>query len=66
MKYTNVKVDAKRIVRLFKAGKNVSQIAQAIGYPKGRGRCRRLLTVQPGLAARGTCLGIASPLPVIR
>jgi len=40
MKYTKVKFDVKRIVRMFKAGKNVSQIAQAIGYPKGHGQNR--------------------------
>jgi hypothetical protein len=40
MKHTKVKFDMKRIVRLYKAGKNVSQIAQAIGYPAGHGNNR--------------------------
>jgi hypothetical protein len=40
MKYPKVKFDVKRIVRLYKAGKNVSQIAQAIGYPAGHGNNR--------------------------
>jgi hypothetical protein len=40
MKYTKVKFDVKRIVRLYKAGNNVSQIAQAIGYPAGHGNNR--------------------------
>jgi hypothetical protein len=40
MKYSKVKFDVKRIVRLFKAGKNVSQIAQALGYPAGHGNNR--------------------------
>jgi hypothetical protein len=39
-KYTKVKFNVKRIVRLFKSGQNVSQIAQAIGYPKGAGQNR--------------------------
>lgn len=29
-----------RIVRLYRAGKNVSQIAQAVGYPAGHGNNR--------------------------
>jgi hypothetical protein len=36
MKY-KVKFSAARIKRLYSAGKNVSQIAQAIGYPAGTG-----------------------------
>jgi hypothetical protein len=40
MKYTKVKFDVKRIVRLYRARKNVSQIAQAIGYPVGHGQNR--------------------------
>ena len=45
-KYPKVKFNVKRIVRLYtKEGKNVSQIAQAIGYPAGHGnnRTRRAL-----------------------
>lgn len=44
-KYAGVKFDAARIIALHKEGKNVSQIAQAIGYPKGHGnnRTRRVL-----------------------
>jgi hypothetical protein len=50
MKNTKVKFDVKRIVRLYKAGKNVSQIAQAIGYPRGRGNNRtRAALVKAGL-----------------
>ncbi len=35
-----------RIVQLYRTGKNVSQIAQAVGYPAGHGnnRVRTLLT----------------------
>ena len=41
----DVKFDPARIIALHKDGKNVSQIAQAIGYPKGHGnnRTRRVL-----------------------
>jgi hypothetical protein len=35
MKYTKVKFGAKKIVKLYKAGKNISLIAWAIGYPAG-------------------------------
>ena len=44
-KYADVKFDPARIVALHKEGKNVSQIAQAIGYPKGHGNngVRRVL-----------------------
>ena len=40
-----VKFNIPRILKLYKAGKNVSQIAQAIGYPRGHGqnRCRAAL-----------------------
>jgi hypothetical protein len=49
-KYADVKFDPTKIVALHKEGKNVSQIAQAIGYPKGHGnnRTRRVLE-QAGL-----------------
>jgi hypothetical protein len=40
MKYKNVKFSAKRILKLYAAGKNVSTIAQTIGYPAGRGQNR--------------------------
>jgi hypothetical protein len=40
MKYTKVRFNVKRIVKLYKDGKNVSQIAQAIGYPAGHGNNR--------------------------
>ena len=34
-----------KILKLYKAGKNVSEIAQAVGYPRGHGqnRCRAAL-----------------------
>lgn len=49
-KYKEVKFSAERIIALHKEGKNVSQIAQAIGYPKGHGnnRTKRVL-IQAGL-----------------
>jgi hypothetical protein len=52
-KYADVKFDAARIIALHKDGKNVSQIAQAIGYPKGHGnnRTRRVL-VAAGLLGK--------------
>lgn len=39
-KYKRVKFSPARIAKMYKAGKNVSQIAQAIGYPRGRGQNR--------------------------
>jgi hypothetical protein len=39
-KYPKVKFNVNRIVKLYKEGKNVSQIAQAVGYPKGTGQNR--------------------------
>jgi hypothetical protein len=39
-KYPKVKFNVKRIVKLYKEGKNVSQIAQAMGYPKNTGQNR--------------------------
>lgn len=44
-KYAAVKFDPARIIALHKEGKNISQIAQAIGYPKNHGnnRTRRVL-----------------------
>ena len=52
-KYSDVKFDPSRIVALHKEGKNVSQIAQAIGYPKNHGnnRTRRVL-VAAGLLSK--------------
>ena len=38
-----VKFSIARIVRLYKAGKNVSQIAQALGYPAGTGNNRHAM-----------------------
>ena len=40
-----VTISPARMVKMYKAGKNVSQIAQAVGYPRGRGqnRCRAVL-----------------------
>jgi hypothetical protein len=50
MKYAKVKFDVRKIVRLFKAGKNVSQIAQAIGFPKNAGQNRtRAALVKAGV-----------------
>jgi hypothetical protein len=40
MEYPKVKFDIARIVKLYKAGKNVSQIARAVGYPAGHGQNR--------------------------
>lgn len=44
-KYKDVKFSAERVIALYKDGKNVSQIAQACGYPKntGHNRARRVL-----------------------
>lgn len=44
-KFTKVKFDVTRIIALYKSGKPVSQIAEAIGYPKntGQNRTRRVL-----------------------
>lgn len=44
-KYAEVKFAPSRIIALYKEGKTVSQIAQAIGYPKntGQNRTRRVL-----------------------
>lgn len=44
-KYADIKFDPAKIVALHKEGKNISQIAQAIGYPKNHGnnRTRRVL-----------------------
>lgn len=39
-KYKKVKFSPKRILKLYAAGKNVSEIAQALGYPKGHGQNR--------------------------
>ena len=45
MKYTKVRFNVGRIKKLYKGGKNVSQIAQAIGYPPntGNNQVRNLL-----------------------
>lgn len=52
-KYAAVKFDPARIVALHKEGKNVSQIAQALGYPKNHGnnRTRRVLVATGLLSA---------------
>lgn len=44
-KYADVKFDPAKILALHKEGKCVSEIAQAIGYPKnaGNNRVRRVL-----------------------
>lgn len=44
-RYPKVKWNPAQIRRWFKAGKNISQIAQACGYPKntGQNRVRNLL-----------------------
>lgn len=50
MKYPKVKFNVARIVKLYKAGKNVSRIAQAVGYPKGHGQNRtRAALVKAGV-----------------
>lgn len=49
-KYKKVKFDVKRVVRLYKSGKNVSQIAQLVGYPAGHGNNRtRSVLVKAGV-----------------
>lgn len=52
-KYSAVKFSAERVISLHKEGKNVSQIAQACGYPPGHGnnRTRRVL-VAAGLLSK--------------
>ena len=51
-KYKKVRFSITRIVKLYKAGKNVSQIAQAIGYPQGHGQNRtRAALVKAGAYA---------------
>ncbi len=49
-RYKKVNFSPARIIALFKAGKNVSEIAQALGFPKNQGqnRTRRVL-VQAGV-----------------
>jgi hypothetical protein len=52
MKHSKVRWNPARIKRLYKGGKNVSEIAQAIGYPLGHGNNRtRNLLVAAGLYA---------------
>ena len=48
MKYAKVKFNPTRIVRLYKGGKCVAEIARQIGYPIGHGnnRVRSFLTKQ--------------------
>jgi hypothetical protein len=46
MKYKKVRFNTKRIVRLYQAGKNVSQIAQAIGYPPNCGNNRTRIALE--------------------
>lgn len=41
IKYKGVKFNEKRILALYKAGKNVAQIAVALGYPRGAGQTER-------------------------
>lgn len=52
-KYSKVKFDPAHIIALYKSGKPVSQIAEAIGYPKntGHNRTRRVL-VAAGIYGR--------------
>ena len=40
MKYPKVKLNQKRIAQLYKDGKNVAEIALAIGYPPNAGNNR--------------------------
>jgi len=48
--YPKVKWNPARIVRLYKAGRNVNQIALAVGYPKNTGQNRvRNLLIKKGL-----------------
>jgi hypothetical protein len=50
VKYKKVKFNPKRILKLYAAGKNVCQIAQALGYPKGKGQNRtRKVLVKAGV-----------------
>lgn len=52
-KFAAVKFDPARIVALHKEGKNISQIAIALGYPKncGQNRTRRVLVAAGLLSA---------------
>ena len=50
MKYTKVRFNVKRIVRLYQGGKKVSEIARAVGYPAGHGQNRtRAALVKAGV-----------------
>lgn len=50
VKYTKVKFDTARIIKLYKAGKSVNEIALAIGYPPRTGQNRtRLVLAKAGL-----------------
>jgi hypothetical protein len=49
-KYKKVKLDVAKIIALYKSGKPVSQIAQAIGYPPNAGNNRvRNILMKAGL-----------------
>lgn len=50
MKYTKVRFNVKRIVKLYKAGKRVSEIARLVGFPKNCGQNRtRAALVKAGV-----------------
>jgi len=50
MKYSKVRFNVKRIVRLYQDGKKVSEIARAVGYPAGHGQNRtRAALVKAGV-----------------
>ncbi|HLH10147.1 MAG TPA: hypothetical protein VKW78_23130 [Terriglobales bacterium] len=49
IKYKRVKLAPARVIAMYKAGKCVSDIAQACGYPRGHGNNR----VRPVLQAAG-------------
>lgn len=46
MKYKKVRFNTARIVRLYKDGKCVAEIARLIGYPDGHGNNRTRIALQ--------------------
>lgn len=59
-----VKFNPKRIVRMYKAGKSVNEIALAIGYPENTGQNRtRNVLIKEGLYAVHTRQRKAAPAP---
>ena len=52
MKHHRINWKPERIKRLFRGGKNVSQIAQAIGYPPATGNNRVRNKPAPGISRK--------------